>query len=957
MLTAADKPVPVLLHEADAGQPCLVCEGECPGLEIHFWRKICINCKCPVSDHQAPTTQQPLDQVKRGKQLEDNIRAQFECGKYSWIPVGLSSTLVEEYMKQLPPEQRPLVGSVGEQYRRKLLMTQLPAHDHTPNEGLCRAQAEELAEFSRLRYEMSHGVGTVRPVTSQEADMFDCRTCQSPLVADQLGVVTERAGPACIWCVGCFKCDVCQDPLVDLHYFYKDGELFCGRHHAELLKPRCFACDELILAKEYTLAEDRNWHMDHFCCWECDSPLGGQRYVTRDDHPFCILCYEELFAPPCKKCSLPIGLDSAHMVHREFHWHATESCFYCENCQVSLISSPFLFKFEEIFCSSTCAQQYAVHQLSEDTPPKHPQIEVVEDNPVDRSRVQSILRKESSPSPPKENGLQHKKVMFDVSRDTELEVEVHCTSEITRTHSEEEFEYLEKSLIEHTVVEEQCEGYIETPEDMIPPEKESPISVSSYSESPMSEEPEHSEMFGGEVDLELEEENIGKPAVTELEISLSDAEDAEVDIDLSVTDETKHCDDEVVNDLDDDDDSLSNDVMRNDTNLDVLENDTSYEEIISAVENMVNPDEVVIVEQTNQIDPDQINQIDTEHTYQIDPEELDEGEESSELPRTPEIVITDPISFNNGNLDDEPVEVNSEEVETSPVEEKAESIEPVVVEEKPVFVEGKSEGEEKSREEEKPELIVEETVETVEEKENHPQMVRTRSNNDLEDLKPPRKPARNKLSSASFNRVLRKIDHTSNETIFLERPGKRLKNRPRSMSSLNSHNRPQNTLEQKENLVSMYALAPDIADMVASVYQNQHSISTTTQILPERDENRTLGASPVSCATGTPRTGIRRNPSYEAAEFVMHDVESEGESEAEEQETLPLKQTSLVPDSNPETAATEDLPVKSPKKGIKQRLSFKKKKEKGSTPQKANLKGLPPGEPEKRRTKKQCVLM
>ena len=60
---------------------------------------------------------------------------------------------------------------------------------------------------------------------------------------------------------------------------------------------------------------------------------------------------------------------------------------------------------------------------------------------------------------------------------------------------------------------------------------------------------------------------------------------------------------------------------------------------------------------------------------------------------------------------------------------------------------------------------------------------------DLDDLKPPKKPARNKLSSASFNRVLRKIDHTSNETMFLERPGKRLKNRPRSMSSLNSHNR------------------------------------------------------------------------------------------------------------------------------------------------------------------------
>ena len=27
------------------------------------------------------------------------------------------------------------------------------------------------------------------------------------------------------------------------------------------------------------------------------------------------------------------------MVHREFHWHATESCFYCENCQVQYFNN------------------------------------------------------------------------------------------------------------------------------------------------------------------------------------------------------------------------------------------------------------------------------------------------------------------------------------------------------------------------------------------------------------------------------------------------------------------------------------------------------------------------------------------------------------------------------------------------------------------------------------------
>ena len=32
---------------------------------------------------------------------------------------------------------------------------------------------------------------------------------------------------------------------MDLIYFYKDHKLFCGRHHAETLKPRCSACDEV----------------------------------------------------------------------------------------------------------------------------------------------------------------------------------------------------------------------------------------------------------------------------------------------------------------------------------------------------------------------------------------------------------------------------------------------------------------------------------------------------------------------------------------------------------------------------------------------------------------------------------------------------------------------------------------------------------------------------------------
>ena len=35
---------------------------------------------------------------------------------------------------------------------------------------------------------------------------------------------------------------------------------------------------------------------DHFCCWQCDVSLTGARYILRDEHPFCIRCYEEVFA-------------------------------------------------------------------------------------------------------------------------------------------------------------------------------------------------------------------------------------------------------------------------------------------------------------------------------------------------------------------------------------------------------------------------------------------------------------------------------------------------------------------------------------------------------------------------------------------------------------------------------------------------------------------------------------
>jgi len=110
--------------------------------------------------------------------------------------------------------------------------------------------------------------------------------------------------------------------------FYKDNKIYCGRHFGNSLFPRCAACDELIFAKEYTMAEDRAWHVKHFCCFSCDQELGGHRYMFKENQPYCLECYKTNFARTCQTCSGKIEADVNRISHQDLHWHATSECFF-----------------------------------------------------------------------------------------------------------------------------------------------------------------------------------------------------------------------------------------------------------------------------------------------------------------------------------------------------------------------------------------------------------------------------------------------------------------------------------------------------------------------------------------------------------------------------------------------------------------------------------------------------
>lgn len=192
-----------------------------------------------------------------------------------------------------------------------------------------------------------------------EDEHLNCRGCNTSITSAY--VKAERLGKEAQWHPKCFKCKKCSQLLVDLIYFHYKNEIYCARDLAELMEiPRCTACDELILVQEYTLADNKNFHIKHFCCIFCDLPLAGQQYVNDDktNNPVCLDCYEKHFANVCTMCQLIIPPSEQGVSFKDFHFHL--KCFRCGNssCSKELIGSRFCMRNKNgnniPFCSSTC---------------------------------------------------------------------------------------------------------------------------------------------------------------------------------------------------------------------------------------------------------------------------------------------------------------------------------------------------------------------------------------------------------------------------------------------------------------------------------------------------------------------------------------------------------------------------------------------------------------------------
>lgn len=182
-----------------------------------------------------------------------------------------------------------------------------------------------------------------------------CHRCKKPFEEDAIVIGIERSGA--LFHSSCFKCKGCNQNLADMVYFYhKDSDdIYCGRDYAKIKGiPRCKACDELIFVKEYCLAENSTFHVKHFCCFECDTPLAGQNYVMEDSQPVCLPCFESIKASKCSSCFNVIKPDETGAKLNDLHFHVNDECFACKVCRKPLLGGKLLLRNQRLYCSAVC---------------------------------------------------------------------------------------------------------------------------------------------------------------------------------------------------------------------------------------------------------------------------------------------------------------------------------------------------------------------------------------------------------------------------------------------------------------------------------------------------------------------------------------------------------------------------------------------------------------------------
>ncbi|XP_046808531.1 prickle planar cell polarity protein 3-like [Lucilia cuprina] len=214
---------------------------------LSLLKKTCQSCKCPREAHAIYQQQTTNVHERLGFKVVSPAESGVEPRDlgYTWVPPGIRvSSRINRYFDQLPIEKVPKIGSEGARYREQQISYQLPKQDlsleHCKHlEDLHEASYED---FVTARNEIALDIGYVKDAPYDE----HCAHCDGEISVGEMVVAAPKFVESVMWHPRCFTCNTCNELLVDLTYCVHEDKIYCERHYAELLKPRCAGCDEFL---------------------------------------------------------------------------------------------------------------------------------------------------------------------------------------------------------------------------------------------------------------------------------------------------------------------------------------------------------------------------------------------------------------------------------------------------------------------------------------------------------------------------------------------------------------------------------------------------------------------------------------------------------------------------------------------------------------------------------------
>ncbi|PIK54571.1 hypothetical protein BSL78_08544 [Apostichopus japonicus] len=146
-------------------------------------------------------------------------------------------------------------------------------------------------------------------------------------------------------------CDGCRQiiNLKNQGFVEHDNKVYCQADFNKLYAPKCASCGHSVAGNCVT-AMGRNYHPEHFVCYECKQPIGDQQFMVNNGQPYCRKDHEALFSHRCASCNFTIDAGDPWVEAMDKCYHS--NCFNCSICQTPLEGQKFYAKNGRPVCQS-----------------------------------------------------------------------------------------------------------------------------------------------------------------------------------------------------------------------------------------------------------------------------------------------------------------------------------------------------------------------------------------------------------------------------------------------------------------------------------------------------------------------------------------------------------------------------------------------------------------------------